>query len=80
MHSNHFIPTVSNAEHVQSTIAAVVKEFGKLDVFVANAGMAISKPILEQTLPEYEKQMLVNGSSGSPLSSHSITSTDPTNP
>ena len=24
-------------------------------------GMAISKPILEQTLPEYKKQMSVNG-------------------
>lgn len=54
---------VSNAEQVQNAITAVVKEFGKLDVFVANAGMAISKPILEQTLPEYEKQMSVNGAS-----------------
>lgn len=57
----------------------VVEDFGKIDVFVANAGerhiknrvtlpmltltqgMAISKPILEQTLSEYQKQMSVNG-------------------
>jgi NAD(P)-dependent dehydrogenase (short-subunit alcohol dehydrogenase family) len=39
----------------------VIEDFGKIDVFVANAGMAISKPILEQTLPEFEKQMAVNG-------------------
>ncbi|KAK7418139.1 hypothetical protein QQX98_004114 [Neonectria punicea] len=51
---------VSNSEQVQSTIAEVVKDFGRIDVFVANAGMAISKPILEQTLPEFEKQMSVN--------------------
>ena len=63
---------------IQETLASVVKDFGKIDVFVANAGMlcsfhlpsrhhadrsgmAISKPILEQTLEEYRKQMSVNG-------------------
>jgi NAD(P)-dependent dehydrogenase (short-subunit alcohol dehydrogenase family) len=29
---------VSEAEQVQKTIEAVVKDFGRLDVFVANAG------------------------------------------
>ncbi|TPX15809.1 uncharacterized protein E0L32_000143 [Thyridium curvatum] len=38
----------------------VVGDFGKIDVFMANAGMAISKPILEQTIEEYRKQMSVN--------------------
>lgn len=52
---------MSDSEAVQATIAQVVKDFGRIDVFVANAGMAISKPILEQTLPEYKKQMSVNG-------------------
>lgn len=69
---------VSNSDQVQSTITKVVEDFGKIDVFVANAGtltqphdlclrsqnmigMAISKPILEQTLDEYKKQMSVNG-------------------
>ncbi|KAK9459720.1 sorbitol utilization SOU1 [Lipomyces oligophaga] len=51
---------VSNASSVQSTIAAVVKDLGRIDVFVANAGMAISRPILEQTLAEFDKQMSVN--------------------
>ncbi|KEY66072.1 hypothetical protein S7711_08890 [Stachybotrys chartarum IBT 7711] len=51
---------VSNVEAVQATMAKVVEDFGRLDVFVANAGMAISKPILEQTLDEFEKQMSVN--------------------
>lgn len=72
--------TVSDPEAVQKTIANVVKDFGRIDVFIANAGtfilhlkrkkkkkktlmksgMAISKPILEQTLPEYKKQLSVN--------------------
>lgn len=51
---------VSDPEAVRATIAAVVGDFGKLDVFVANAGMAISKPITEQTVEEYKKQYSVN--------------------
>lgn len=71
---------VSDADAVRSTLANVVRDFGKLDVFIANAGMsvclllygvynltmtgmAISKPILEQTHEEYKKQMSVNGTS-----------------
>lgn len=51
---------VSNAAQVQSAMEKVVKDFGKIDVFIANAGMAISKPILEQTLDEYRTQISVN--------------------
>ncbi|EPS32711.1 hypothetical protein PDE_07671 [Penicillium oxalicum 114-2] len=51
---------VSDATQVSKTIDQVVSDFKKIDVFVANAGMAISKPILEQTLDEYHKQMSVN--------------------
>ncbi|KAJ5872690.1 Glucose/ribitol dehydrogenase [Penicillium soppii] len=72
---------VSDSTQVSESIAKVAKDFGKIDVFVANAGkvalqghpwmeydnqltmdkgMAISKPILEQTLDEYRKQMSVN--------------------
>ncbi|RTE72822.1 hypothetical protein BHE90_012765 [Fusarium euwallaceae] len=52
---------VSDVNQVQETLQTVVKDFGKIDVFVANAGMAISKPILEQTIDEYRKQLSVNG-------------------
>ncbi|KAL4870824.1 hypothetical protein BDV12DRAFT_165301 [Aspergillus spectabilis] len=51
---------VSNYDQVEATISKVAQEFGKIDVFIANAGMAISKPILEQTIEEYRKQMSVN--------------------
>ncbi|KAJ5895031.1 short-chain dehydrogenase [Penicillium taxi] len=51
---------VSDPAQVQFAIAKVVHEFGAIDVFIANAGMSISKPILEQTLEEYRTQMSVN--------------------
>ncbi|SPO29963.1 probable nadp-dependent mannitol dehydrogenase [Ustilago trichophora] len=51
---------VSQVSQVRSTLDAVLADFGKIDVFIANAGMAISKPILEQTIEEYKRQMQVN--------------------
>lgn len=51
---------VSDPEAVRTTISAVISDFDRLDVFVANAGMAISKPITEQTIEEYKKQYSVN--------------------
>lgn len=52
---------VTDAEAVQGTLGTVVQDFGgKVDCFVANAGMAISKPITEQTVDEYKTQMAVN--------------------
>ncbi|PYI23526.1 short chain dehydrogenase [Aspergillus violaceofuscus CBS 115571] len=51
---------VSDPEKIHAALSDVIRDFGKIDVFVANAGMAISKPILEQTLDEYRKQMSVN--------------------
>lgn len=51
---------VSDHKAVEHAMSQVVSDFGKLDVFVANAGMAISKAITEQTIEEYRKQMSVN--------------------
>ncbi|OAP54759.1 hypothetical protein AYL99_11207 [Fonsecaea erecta] len=51
---------VSDPSRVQQAVEEVAGDFGRLDVFVANAGVAISKPILEQTVEEYRKQMAVN--------------------
>ncbi|OOQ88025.1 Sorbose reductase SOU1 [Penicillium brasilianum] len=58
--SNSLFGVVSESTQVSKAMEKVVEDFGKIDVFVANAGMAISKPILEQTLSEYHKQMSVN--------------------
>ncbi|KAK3643837.1 hypothetical protein LTR56_009931 [Elasticomyces elasticus] len=51
---------VSDPSKVEEAVGQVVKDFGKLDVFVANAGMVISKAITETSLEEYRKQMSVN--------------------
>ena len=51
---------VSQPDKVQAAIKQVVSDFGKIDILVANAGMAISKPILETTISEYKRQMEVN--------------------
>ncbi|EGP90326.1 unnamed protein product [Zymoseptoria tritici ST99CH_1A5] len=51
---------VSDHEAVEKTMAETVKDFGKLNCFIANAGMAISKASTEQTIEEYRKQMSVN--------------------
>lgn len=51
---------VTDAEAVRIGLDEVVRDFGKLDCFVANAGMAISKPITETSVEEYKKQMAVN--------------------
>lgn len=52
---------ISDPEKVQELVAKVVEDFGRLDVMIANAGMAISKPILETSVEEYKKQFAVNG-------------------
>ena len=52
---------ISDHEQVQQTIQEVVKDFGKLDVFVANAGMGTDKGILDQSIEEYKKLFSVNG-------------------
>ncbi|KYG41066.1 hypothetical protein M433DRAFT_76660 [Acidomyces richmondensis BFW] len=51
---------VSDPAKVEEAMAQSISDFGKLDVFVANAGMAISKPITETSIEEYRKQMAVN--------------------
>lgn len=51
---------VSDPKRVEETIDEIVRDFGRLDVFVANAGMAISKPLTETSVEEYRRQMEVN--------------------
>jgi len=51
---------VTNADSVKSTIDEVVKDFGQIDCFVANAGMGNSKGILDTSLEEYRQQVAVN--------------------
>ncbi|KAL6705106.1 hypothetical protein ACN47E_007365 [Coniothyrium glycines] len=51
---------ITDASAVQATIQQVVRDFGQIDVFVANAGTGDSKPLLDQTLESYHSLMKVN--------------------
>ena len=51
---------VSDPETVRLAVEQVSKEFGRVDIMVANAGMAISKGLLDTEVDEYKKQMAVN--------------------
>ncbi|KAH8697837.1 hypothetical protein BGW36DRAFT_379553 [Talaromyces proteolyticus] len=51
---------ISDPGQMKNTIAAVVRDFGRIDFFVAKAGMAISKPILEQQLDQYREKVSAN--------------------
>ena len=41
-------------------VGAVEKQFGRLDVMVANAGIAIKVPIVDMTLADWRRQQAVN--------------------
>jgi sorbose reductase len=51
---------VGSPEAVKKGVDEVAEAFGSIDVFVANAGCAISKGLLETEWEEYRKQMSVN--------------------
>jgi NAD(P)-dependent dehydrogenase (short-subunit alcohol dehydrogenase family) len=51
---------VADASGVKQALAAVAKKFGRLDVLVNNAGIAIFKPILKLTYEEWSRVLAVN--------------------
>ncbi|ORX36507.1 putative NADP-dependent mannitol dehydrogenase [Kockovaella imperatae] len=48
---------VTDAKAVQTTIDAAIKDLGPLGGVVCNAGMQVSRPALEMTKDDYERQM-----------------------
>jgi meso-butanediol dehydrogenase/(S,S)-butanediol dehydrogenase/diacetyl reductase len=51
---------VTDAMSVQAAVAAHVEHFGGLDVMVANAGIAITAPLLDTTAEQWQQIMDVN--------------------
>jgi meso-butanediol dehydrogenase / (S,S)-butanediol dehydrogenase / diacetyl reductase len=51
---------VSKANSVDAAVAAHVRHFGSLDVMVANAGVAVTAPLLETTADQWQLAMDVN--------------------
>ena len=52
---------VSDPDSVRRLVADTADELGSLDVFVANAGIAQTKALLDVTPEEYDKVHAVNG-------------------
>ncbi|KAF9500262.1 acetoin reductase family protein [Pleurotus eryngii] len=51
---------VSNESDVKGIVEQVVQELGGLDVMIANAGIAINKPIADTTVDEWDRLFSVN--------------------
>ena len=51
---------VSNAQQVEAAVADVVANFGRIDVLVNNAGVAVFKPIQETSFEEWRYVMGTN--------------------
>ena len=51
---------VADADSVEAAVAAHVEHFGGLDVMVANAGIAVTAPLLETTGEQWQLTMDVN--------------------
>jgi meso-butanediol dehydrogenase/(S,S)-butanediol dehydrogenase/diacetyl reductase len=51
---------VSDAAQVDDAVQAHVDQFGGLDVMVANAGIAITAPLVETTVQQWRRTMAVN--------------------
>lgn len=51
---------VTNRESVKNLMEKAVKSYGKVDILVNNAGTAITKPILESDITDYNRVMDTN--------------------
>lgn len=55
------VPTdVAEEDQIVAMVAAAVDEFGRLDLLVNNAGTLVAKPLLDQTLADWNHVMQVN--------------------
>ena len=52
---------VTHWEKVKSSVASVVKHFGKLDIVINNAGVKIKGNILDVSSEDFEKLLKING-------------------
>lgn len=51
---------VSDEPSWAGVVATAEKQFGRLDIVVANAGIAIMGPVLEMSLADWRRQMAIN--------------------
>lgn len=51
---------ISKPDEVERMVDETLENFGNIDIFVSNAGVAIFKPFLELTLEDWDKTMDIN--------------------
>jgi len=56
----YFLGNVQDPSHAEYVINSVVKEFGKVDHLINNAGIGILKKLVDSSLAEFKEQMDVN--------------------
>jgi len=55
-----FAGDVSRRDQIERVMEEFIREFGRIDVLVNNAGIAISKPFFERTVEDWVKTLEVN--------------------
>ena len=58
--SQGYVADVSNSKQVISMVQNVLREFGKIDVLVNNAGIAYSTPFLELKEEEWDRVIVLS--------------------
>ena len=51
---------VGNRQEVQSMVARVLADFGKIDILINNAGIGMRKPFAETSVDTIEEIMRIN--------------------
>jgi 3-oxoacyl-[acyl-carrier protein] reductase len=51
---------IADPDVPEKVVKETIEEFGRLDFLINNAGIALSKPLVETTVEEWDRQMMVN--------------------
>jgi NAD(P)-dependent dehydrogenase (short-subunit alcohol dehydrogenase family) len=58
--ARHYRCDITDETSVETCFAAVVEDFGKLDILLNNAGINVRKPVLELDVAEYDSVLKTN--------------------
>ena len=56
----HVEADVSRQSHVENSVRAAVERFGRLDIMINNAGIAINKAFLSVTEADFDRVLSIN--------------------
>lgn len=56
----YYVHDVTDTEHAEEFIAAVIKEYGHIDILINNAGLHCKKPVKDITIQDFQKVMNVH--------------------